>query len=100
MFRIRFKEIININRVVLFMRGTPALPVCGLSGQIYFSLKKNKLEFETVDLLQDPELHYFLRKTNSPSRAPFLYVEGKFIGGYEELTAMLNEKKIHDLVGG
>jgi monothiol glutaredoxin len=76
------------------MKGTSSLPLCGLSGEVCHLLKQNKWKFKVVDLLQDPELCNFLQKINSPSCCPFLYVEEKFIGGYDEVIAMLNEKKV------
>jgi monothiol glutaredoxin len=98
MIHARFKRIIDANRIVLFMKGTPSLPLCGMSAIVYFALKKSNLEFETVDLLQDPELNYFLRKANSPACAPFLYMDGKFVGGYDEITEKVIKKTLSDPV--
>jgi monothiol glutaredoxin len=94
MIHIRFKRIVDTNRVVLFMKGTPSLPLCGLSATVYFMLKKSNLEFETIDLLQDPELNVFLRKMNSPACSPFLYMDGKLIGGYEEIMEKMVQKTL------
>jgi glutaredoxin-related protein len=76
------------------MKGTPSLSPCGLSMSIYRLLRRNRWEFTTVDLMQDPELCHFLQIENSPSCCPFLYVEEKFIGGHDELIEMFNAKKL------
>jgi glutaredoxin-related protein len=68
-----------------------------LSGRICFLLKKNKFDFKAENLLQDPELHAFLRKKNSPASVPYLYVNEKFIGGYDELMSMLNTGNFRDI---
>ncbi|MDR1333933.1 MAG: hypothetical protein LBJ71_01805 [Holosporaceae bacterium] len=94
MYRIRFRNIISANKVVLFMKGTPSLLACGLSAEIYRLLKQNRWEFKTTDLMQDPELCNFLQKVNSPSCCPFLYIEEKFIGGHDEIIELFNEKRL------
>ncbi|MDR1982710.1 MAG: hypothetical protein LBQ08_02855 [Holosporaceae bacterium] len=92
--RARFERIISSDRTILFMKGTPSFPLCGLSGKICFLLKKSRLDFKTKDLLQDPELYIFLREKNSPSSVPYLYMDGKFMGGYDEILSMFNEGKL------
>jgi monothiol glutaredoxin len=76
------------------MKGTPSFPLCGLSGEVCFILKKSQLVFKAEDLLQDPELYIFLREKNSPSSVPYLYVDGKFIGGYDEILSLFNDGKL------
>jgi monothiol glutaredoxin len=100
MCRVRFEKLIKSYKAVLFMKGTPSFPLCGLSGTICFLLKKNQLDFKAENLLQDPGLHVFLREKNSPSSVPYLYVNEKFIGGYDELMAMLNEENFQDIIQG
>jgi len=91
MFRRRFEKIINSYHIVLFMRGTLSFPMCGLSEKVCFLLKKNKVDFKTENLLQDPELHIFLRRENSPSSVPYLYVDGDFVGGYDEIITEIEK---------
>jgi monothiol glutaredoxin len=76
------------------MKGTPSFPLCGLSGKVCFILKKSQLVFKAEDLLQDPELYIFLREKNSPSSVPYLYIDRKFVGGYDEVLSMFNEDKL------
>lgn len=77
------------NKVILFMKGTTTFPLCGLSASICFRLKKHNIDFKGVDVLQDPDLHLFLRELHSPKTMPYLYIDGKFVGGYDEIVDCL-----------
>ena len=65
LLRAKIMDIISSNRMVLFMKGTTTFPLCGLSASICFRLKKHNVDFKGVDVLQDPDLHLFLRELHS-----------------------------------
>jgi monothiol glutaredoxin len=44
------------NRVVLFMKGTRQMPQCGFSAQVVQILNKLLPSYETVDVLDSPQL--------------------------------------------
>lgn len=88
LLRAKLEKVTSSNGSVLFMKGTAAFPLCGLSADVCFWLKKRALQFRCVDVLKDPELHLFLREVHAPSSVPYLYVDGKFVGGYDEIKAM------------
>ena len=52
----RIAEIVGKNDVVLFMKGTPLFPQCGFSSRAVAILDHLEAPFETVDVLQDPEI--------------------------------------------
>lgn len=88
LLRAKLGKITSSNGLVLFMKGTPGFPLCGLSANVCFWLKKRSLQFRYIDVLKDPELHLFLREIHAPSSVPYLYVDGKFVGGYDEIEEM------------
>ena len=52
----RIDEIVAKNDVVLFMKGTALFPQCGFSSRAVAILDHLGVAFETVDVLQDPEI--------------------------------------------
>ncbi len=52
----RIDEIVGQNDVVLFMKGTALFPQCGFSSRAVAILDHLGVGFETVDVLQDPEI--------------------------------------------
>ena len=61
----RIDDIVNKNDVVLFMKGTALFPQCGFSSRAIAILDRLGAQYETVDVLQDPEV----RQGSSTSRA-------------------------------
>jgi monothiol glutaredoxin len=93
----RFRNLVFPEKVVLFMKGTPSFPTCGLSSGACLMLKKCNVKFEWVDLLQDPELYAFLREKNPSTSPPYLYWGPKFIGSYDEITHMFENGQLRNM---
>lgn len=90
----KLNDIVSANRVVLFIKGRASFPMCWYSGKIVQLMKKANMDFVSVNLCEEPVLQMFLREKHAPSFAPYLYVDKKFVGGYEELEGMLKSGNI------
>ncbi|HEY0113957.1 MAG TPA: Grx4 family monothiol glutaredoxin [Allosphingosinicella sp.] len=99
----RIDEIVRSNDVVLFMKGTALFPQCGFSSRAVSILDHLGVTFETVDVLQDPEIRNGIKEYSDWPTVPQLYVKGQFIGGSDimmemfeagELQQLLEEKKV------
>ena len=99
----RIDEIVRSNDVVLFMKGSALFPQCGFSSKAVAILDHLGVAFETVDVLQDPEIRNGIKAYSDWPTIPQLYVKGEFVGGsdimmemYEagELQTMLTEKQV------
>jgi monothiol glutaredoxin len=84
----RIKEMIDKNRVMLFMKGTKNFPQCGFSNAVVQILKKEGVPFETCNVLADPELRQGIKDFSNWPTIPQLYVNGKFVGGCDIVTEM------------
>ena len=99
----RIDEIVRSNDVVLFMKGSALFPQCGFSSKAVAILDHLGVKFETVDVLQDPEIRNGIKAYSDWPTIPQLYVKGEFVGGsdimmemYEagELQTLLTEKQV------
>jgi len=99
----RIDEIVGKSDVVLFMKGTALFPQCGFSSRAVAILDHLGVGFETVDVLQDPEIRQGVKEYSDWPTVPQLYVKGEFVGGsdimmemYEagELQQLLDEKQV------
>jgi len=99
----RLDEIVGKNDVVLFMKGTALFPQCGFSSRAIAILDHLGVSYETVDVLQDPEIRQGIKAYSDWPTIPQLYVKGEFVGGsdimmemYEagELQQLLNDKQV------
>ena len=99
----RIDEIVHGHDVVLFMKGTALFPQCGFSSRAVSILDHLGVGFETVDVLQDPEIRQGVKEYSDWPTVPQLYVKGEFVGGSDimmemfeagELQQLLDEKQV------
>ena len=79
--RTRIAATIAKGRVMLFMKGNPAMPQCGFSAAVVSILKETGVPFETYNILADQELREGLKEYSSWPTFPQLYVDNNLIGG-------------------
>ena len=95
----RIGDIVKTNEVVLFMKGTPLFPQCGFSSRAVTILEHLGSPFETVDVLQDPEIRQGIKEYSDWPTIPQLYVKGEFVGGSDIMMEMFKSGELQQLVG-
>ena len=96
--RTRIEEIVKSNDVVLFMKGTALFPQCGFSSRAVAILDHLGVAFETVDVLQDPEIRNGVKEYADWPTVPQLYVKGEFVGGSDIMMEMFEAGELQQLV--
>ena len=94
----RIEEIVNKADVVLFMKGTALFPQCGFSSRAVAILDHLGVAFETVDVLQDPEIRQGVKEYSDWPTVPQLYVKGEFVGGSDIMTEMFQAGELQQLL--
>ena len=94
----RIDEIVRTNAVVLFMKGTPLFPQCGFSSRAVTILEHLDVPFESVDVLQDPEIRNAIKEYSDWPTIPQLYVKGEFVGGSDIMLEMFQNGELQQLV--
>src|SRR5918997_1697363 len=101
--RKRIDELVGKNDLVLFMKGTALFPQCGFSSRAVAILDHLGVPYETIDVLQDPEIRQGIKDYSDWPTVPQLYVKGEFVGGSDimmemyqagELQQLLDEKQV------
>jgi monothiol glutaredoxin len=86
------KEVISMeikqNHVMLYMKGTRIMPMCGFSGRVIDILEEIDVEFETRDVLTDPALRQAIKEFSDWPTLPQLYIDGEFVGGCDIIVAL------------
>ena len=95
----RIAELVGSNDVVLFMKGTPLFPQCGFSSRSVAILDRLGVKFESVDVLQDPELRQGIKEYSDWPTVPQLYVRGEFVGGSDIMMEMFESGELQQLLG-
>ena len=94
----RIAEIVNANDVVLFMKGTALFPQCGFSSRAIAILDRLGSKYETVDVLQDPEIRQGVKEYSDWPTVPQLYVRGEFVGGSDIMMEMFESGELQELL--
>jgi monothiol glutaredoxin len=94
----RIDELVKNNDVVLFMKGSPLFPQCGFSSRAVAILDHLKVEFASVDVLQDQEIRQSIKEYSDWPTIPQLYVKGEFLGGSDIMMEMYEAGELQDLV--
>jgi monothiol glutaredoxin len=82
------KSTIENNAVVLFMKGTPVFPQCGFSSVVARVLDHLQVQYESVNVLEDPEIRQGIKDFSNWPTIPQLYVQGEFLGGCDIVKEM------------
>lgn len=99
----QIKKDISGNEVVLYMKGTPEMPMCGFSSVVVQILKTLGVQFKGINILEDEALRQGIKDFTNWPTIPQLYLKGEFVGGCDivrelyqsgELTNMLKSKSI------
>ena len=97
------EKTVQANDVVLFMKGSKAMPQCGFSAKVAGVLNYMSVDYQDVNVLADHGIRQGIKDYSDWPTIPQLYVKGEFVGGCDivtemtlsgELDAMLAEKGI------
>ena len=86
----RIKQQTQDNAVILYMKGTPQMPMCGFSARTVEVLKACNKEFAYVNIIADVGVHESLPKFSDWPTFPQLFVKGELVGGCD-ITCELAE---------
>ena len=82
------KDIKN-NQIILYMKGTKDMPMCGFSNSVVQILNHYGVEYKDVNVLEDHDKSETSEHSNWPT-IPQLFVKGELIGG-ADITKELHE---------
>lgn len=89
---------IDANPVILFMKGTKDMPMCGFSAQVVHILNHLGVDFADRNVLEDPELRQGIKDFSDWPTIPQLYVRGEFIGGCDIVREMMDSGELETLL--
>jgi monothiol glutaredoxin len=85
------------NDVVLFMKGTKAMPQCGFSSQVAQILGLLGVAYKDVNVLQDMSVREGIKTFSNWPTIPQLYVKGEFVGGCDIVREMAQAGELQQL---
>jgi monothiol glutaredoxin len=89
---------INNNKIMLYMKGTPAMPQCGFSQATVSIIQSYNMDFQSSDVLSDEGIRQGIKEFSDWPTIPQLYVNGEFIGGCDIITDMHQNGELKTLL--
>ena len=87
----QIKTDISENPIILYMKGTKEMPMCGFSNQVVQILNHYGVDYKDINILSDPEIRLRLSEQSGWPTIPQLFGKGKLVGG-ADITLELHQK--------
>jgi monothiol glutaredoxin len=94
----QIKTDISENPIIIYMKGTKEMPMCGFSNQVVQILNHYGVEYKDVNILEDPEIRIKLSEQSGWPTIPQLFVKGKLIGGADIAMELHQKGELLDLL--
>jgi len=94
----KIEDIIEKNKVCLFMKGTPEIPQCGFSSAVSNVLKHLNVNFKGVNVLEDNDIRESIKEFSDWPTIPQLYINKKFIGGCDIVKEMFEKGELQKIL--
>jgi monothiol glutaredoxin len=94
----KIEQIIKDNKIVLFMKGTQKIPMCGFSSVIVAILKKLDVDFKDINVLDDPQIREGIKSYTNWPTIPQLYINNEFIGGCDIVKELYHNGQLQEIL--
>lgn len=94
----RIDNLVQSNKIVVFMKGSKLMPQCGFSNNVVQILNILGVPYETVDVLSDPEIRMGIKEYSNWPTIPQLYIDGEFVGGSDIAIEMYQSGELQEKV--
>lgn len=84
-----FEKLVQADKVVVFMKGTPDAPRCGFSNAVSKILQMHGLDsYSSHNVLEDEKLRQGIKEFSQWPTIPQVYFNGEFVGGCDIMVEM------------
>lgn len=95
---LKIENLLNQNKVVLFMKGTQQFPQCGFSARATAILQDMGVSFKDVNVLEDEEIRNGIKEYGNWPTIPQLYINKKLVGGSDIMMEMYQAGELQELL--
>jgi monothiol glutaredoxin len=90
---------IGNNPIILYMKGTKDMPMCGFSNSVVQVLNHYGVEYKDVNILEDPNIRIKLSEHSGWPTIPQLFVKGELVGGADITIELHQNGQLLDILG-
>ena len=89
---------IGDNSIILYMKGTKEMPMCGFSNSVVQVLNHYGVEYKDINILEDPNIRIKLSEHSGWPTIPQLFVKGELIGGADITIELHHNGQLLDIL--
>ena len=89
---------INNNDIILYMKGTKEMPMCGFSSTVVNILNMHAVEYKATNVLENHNIRQELSKISNWPTIPQLFCNGELIGGCDIAVELHNNGQLEDIL--
>ncbi len=93
----KIDQLLDSNKVVLFMKGTQNFPMCGFSARATSILQDLGVKFQDVNVMEDEEIRTGIKEYGNWPTIPQLYVNKTLVGGSDIMMEMYQSGELQEL---
>jgi monothiol glutaredoxin len=94
----KIKKDISDNKIMLYMKGTKEMPMCGFSSTVVNILDVHQVEYKATNVLEDNNIRTELSKLSNWPTIPQLFCNGELIGGCDIAVELHNSGELKELL--
>ncbi len=92
------KQEITENKILIYGKGTKAMPMCGFTVETIQFFNKYGYPFEVIDVLRNMEKREALSKMTNWPTLPKVFIDGQFYGDTDILDEMERNGEVKPLL--
>jgi monothiol glutaredoxin len=94
----RIQNAVDSGPIVIFMKGTPQMPMCGYSSRTAQMLQACDVDFSHVNVLADQEIFENLPRFANWPTFPQVYVNGELVGGHDIMLELYQKGELKPML--
>lgn len=94
----KIDNLVKSHKIFVFMKGTKLMPMCGFSNNVVQMLNSLGVPFETLDVLEEPEIRQGIKEYSEWPTIPQVYINGEFVGGSDVMIELYQNGELQEMV--
>lgn len=91
-------DTVKNNPIVMFVKGSPQMPMCGFSKGVMDMFTEMGVEYKTVDVLSVPGVRDGIKAYTQWPTIPQIFLKGEFIGGFDIVRDLYEKGELQTMV--
>lgn len=93
----KIDSLVQDNKIFVFMKGNKLMPQCGFSNNVVQILNALGIPFETLDVLENPDIRQGIKEYSNWPTIPQVYIDGEFVGGSDVLIELYQNGELQQM---